>query len=701
MSRRLQIIIITIACSFTVLPEVASAGLLQEGWYRMRSRDNMKIGNYAAAIEAYEKYLELRPDDREALKGIALAYEKQGETDKAIAHYDKYLAIYQNDAETAFKQANYLIWSRYAYRRKDAIKYFRMGLEIENDPQQRLKFAQLLAQDRNDLDRSVEQYQILLKQNPENEKIREEYRKLLLWDDRYLAEAIAQYEYYLSKKPNDFEAREQLAVLLGKSDNRKQEGIAIYAQLVSEKPNDFKLRHDYAKLMTSTPGNFDEARNQYKILVDRRPDNEIKTEAAQLLEQRKATRPEALKLYSEILKQEPGNRDIRMKRAALYMNEKSTASSALKDYQRIIEQVPNNAAAHQGAAKALAWLERPDDALYHANLARKYSKNDRASSRLHSELSRGREPRLTTFLELPFHDGDNYELEGTRLGLRYSGELTPYLSFAAEGGYEKYDSETDDASDTWLRIDGEYRMSPEKKLNVSLQNHPIRRTGDPLTFGLSYTHSSKYPQWSYIAGYSSSMVTDSFLSLVGDDINNTGGATRHELYVLFSRSDGSKTFTLRPAAGWVDSASESKNEFVNLGGSMRFPFSLKKRYQVFYGMDLSLMSYAKDHSGFGLSTAEPLSGGYFSPQKYIGSLLYVDSIINMENSAEFSVKLGPKFQLVDDASVSNDVSNGFFGSLSYIMKQSDTRYIILKAEHDLVGNQYKRTLLQGQMVFIF
>ena len=81
MSRTLKNVIIILVCLGNILPDVASAGFLQEEWYRLRSRENMKIGNYAAAIEAYEKYLELQPDDREALKGIAQAYEKQGQTD--------------------------------------------------------------------------------------------------------------------------------------------------------------------------------------------------------------------------------------------------------------------------------------------------------------------------------------------------------------------------------------------------------------------------------------------------------------------------------------------------------------------------------------------------------------------------------------------------------------------------------------------
>src|SRR5258708_3246867 len=65
-----------------------------KSWYLQRGQDNMKIGNYKAAIEAYEKALALDPDDREALRALATAYRQQGLIEKSIEMTDRYLRKY-------------------------------------------------------------------------------------------------------------------------------------------------------------------------------------------------------------------------------------------------------------------------------------------------------------------------------------------------------------------------------------------------------------------------------------------------------------------------------------------------------------------------------------------------------------------------------------------------------------------------------
>src|SRR5512134_61363 len=105
----------------------AQAGLA-ESWYLSRGRANMKIGNYAAAIEAYEKALAANPRSREASRALGEARQRNGETDRAVAEYDRHLARFPDDADVAFEQARILQWSRYAYRRPDAVRYLRLGL---------------------------------------------------------------------------------------------------------------------------------------------------------------------------------------------------------------------------------------------------------------------------------------------------------------------------------------------------------------------------------------------------------------------------------------------------------------------------------------------------------------------------------------------------------------------------------------------
>lgn len=667
----------------------------------MRSRANMEIGNYAAAIEAYEKYLELKPEDREALKGIAIAYEKQGLTDKAIIRYDKYLEVFQDDADVAFKQADYLGWSRYAYRKDDAVKYLKMGLEIRDEPVQRLRLARLLAADKYDLDEAVRQYEWLIRRDPYDNTLRTEYRDILLWDDRFIDRAIKEFQRYVDVNPHDFNARKQLAELLAKAGQDAQSG-RIYTQLVKEKPEDLALRHDYALVLARMPDRHQQAAEQYRMIIAEKPDYETLSEAAGLLESRAETRVEAIELYSRMIEQRPQDINPRLRRAALYMQNKSTAESALQDYRRVLARQPDNAKAHRGVAQALAWQEQSDEALYHAELAEKYSRGDAGASSLTSQLSKGREPRLTALLELPMHTGSSdFELDGLRIGARFESDITPFTGWYGELGSERFDGPDEDNSGIWWRLGGQYRPDLNHSINFEIGDRAVREVGDTQTVHVSYTERAGDGGWDYTAGYGKSLVEDSYLSLVGDSLSDLGGATRDEFYIYFENDRNDNRMTFRPSIGWIDSKAESANNYLSISGSMDYLTGLITVLQTHFGVAVTYSTYEKDHSGFGASVTEPLSGGYFSPETYLDLYLYADFDSDSGGGSEWQARIGPRLQYVDDASADGETSSGFSGSISYNRKQTDSRYLILIAEHESIGDRYRRNFLQAQMVFLF
>src|SRR4030095_5521094 len=165
---------------FAASAALAQAPSLKEGtesWYLERAKSNMEIGNYKAAIEAYQKATQLNPANREAMKQLGIAYEKQGLTTDAIKQYDRYLQRFQDDADIAFKQADYLGWSRFAYRREDAVQSSRMGLAVRDDTDRRHKLAQLLGRDRKQVDEALTEDRTLLKAQPNKAEGRHEHRQ--------------------------------------------------------------------------------------------------------------------------------------------------------------------------------------------------------------------------------------------------------------------------------------------------------------------------------------------------------------------------------------------------------------------------------------------------------------------------------------------------------------------------------------------
>jgi tetratricopeptide (TPR) repeat protein len=168
-----------------------AAGFL-ESWYLSRGNANMAIGNYKAAIEAFEKVMELNPDNREALRNLGLAYERQGLTDKAIEQFDRYLQTYDDDPEIAFKQAQALEWSRYRYREKDMLNYYRMGLRRRDDPAMRLRYAGHLAGRKDTNQEAIRQFEQVLAQEPRNPEAHRGLARAYAWlgdNDRALYHA--------------------------------------------------------------------------------------------------------------------------------------------------------------------------------------------------------------------------------------------------------------------------------------------------------------------------------------------------------------------------------------------------------------------------------------------------------------------------------------------------------------------------------
>ena len=159
----------------------AGADDFVESWYMSRGRSNLEIENYKAAIEAFEKVVERDPGNREAMRSLGIAYEKQGLKDKAIEQFDLYLGRWDDDADIAFAQARALEWSRYAYREKDMLKYYRMGLKRKNDPAMRLRYATHLARHKDTSQEAVAQYDKVLETQPRNAEAHRGLAKAYAW----------------------------------------------------------------------------------------------------------------------------------------------------------------------------------------------------------------------------------------------------------------------------------------------------------------------------------------------------------------------------------------------------------------------------------------------------------------------------------------------------------------------------------------
>jgi len=679
-----------------------------EWWYVLRARANMKIGNYRAAIESYEKAAELNPNNREALKQLGVANEKQGLTTKAIEAYDRYLARFDDDPDTAFKQADLLGWERYAYRRADAIRYYRMGLAQREDLARRHSLARLLAQDRSQLGDALAEYRKLLKAKPAEASWRAEYRELLLWDPSHLDEAIAEYRRLERERPGDLEVKRKLAELIARENPKSDEAAERYAALVARFPDDAKLRLEYAEVLAADPRKRERAIAAYREAVGRNPRRDVRVTYADLLSSEDAHRAEAVMQYRVLLREQPGDVGVRLKLARLLSARRADAQAAIAEYERVVDQDPQNVEAHEGLAQTYAWVGDRDRALHHSNLALRYGAEARKSARLRGDLERGRENRAGPIARGYFQDGGSKtELYGVVVGATGRAELTPFLSLSLEAGFEDYFRSHDDARPDdeqaagYLELDGEYRLDPEQRVELGLGYHSLSGSPRDVLVRAAYARGDEARAWR--VGFERKLRYDSFTALVGEEVvelvdgvgdpvpDQTIGAARENRFAgRFEQTGDRLGFAVEPYAGWVDARGIDANPFVGIRGEVKWRLADMGLFELTPYYRAEVYHYGEDAFGIDPLQGSPAAGGYFSPQLYVEQVpgLRIDGRFGSRH--ELVAEGGPAAQFVDEEQGSLRFELGGHARLAYTFRLRESLAWSVETRFTRIGAVFTR-----------
>ncbi len=594
-----------------------AAETLAESWYLVHGRSSMRIGNYRAAIEAFQKAVEIDPGNREAARSLGLALERDGQTDRAIAQFDRYLSRFPDDAEIAFKQARYLGWRRYAYRRDDAIRYYRLGLARIDDSGRRHELARLLARERRNLDEAVQEYRRLVTASPGDPVLGAEYRKLLIWDPRYRDEAIRELSRRVAQSPGDLDAAHGLAQLLARDPDRAAEAAEHYLRLLEKRPGDAALRLEYARLLAKDPARRAEAREQYRQVLAADHGRETRAEYAELLAADRPTRGEAMKEFRSLVRESPADARLRVGYARLLEERKDTSPEAMAQYQRVLEHHPNNPAAHAGLARAYAWNGDADRALSHGDAALRSNPRDDGMGQLVRRLRLEREPWMGAGDRWIIQSGGAYGLTVQAFSLRGSSDVTPFATTTLEAGVEGAWSGDSAASGPFFSIHAQARPRPTQRADAQVGWEGLRQGGQGLALLLQY-HGGGEELWIRFR-FERRPRLDSFLAFVGPDVlGRVVGAASDNVFGLgIGLRIGTFDLEVVPQAGWVSDAGGGANMLAVAEARLNRAFDLGGGWTVRAGWEVSASHYGADHSGFLPSTVEPLEGGYFSPRFFL------------------------------------------------------------------------------------
>ncbi|MGE0174461.1 MAG: tetratricopeptide repeat protein [Oligoflexales bacterium] len=632
-------------------------GTIKEEWYLMRGKANMKIGNMKAAIEAYEKAVEINPDNTESMRDLGLAYANEGLTDKAIQQFDRYLKKNPKDAEILFKQADFLSWKRYEYRRADALSFYKQGLDLKDDSNAHKKYAKLLGRDKKDYEQAITEYKKLVAELPGDESLRAEYRKLLVWDKKYLDDALEEYENYTSKYPKDDDAKHQYAQLLADEGSDLPHAESLLAEVSAKRGNPYDLELEKARIQANIRGREDTAVGSYKILLKRKYSANVDEELADLLARQKDTRTEALEHYRSLVANAPNNKRLRLKYGRLLLADRSNAAQAAQQFERVLDAAPSNGEAHQGAALAYSTLGEEDKALYHSQQADKFGTSSEDVRSIDNELSADREPRVgvrATNLHQP--SSGQWRWNHSALLAAAKADPSAFSSISAEAGMERIKSNDEAASGALATVYGQYRFSEETVLDVSLGYHAIglpdrRKTGSA---------SLKFPLGGKNVAVKGSrdFRYDSLLAFKGKEINGAkiGGARTDTYGIEIADAKGSVPWKIFPYTGTVRSAESDENRLSGASGEVRFPFTSDEDGGYGFLYKGNTIHYDHNRSRFD-------QGGYFSPKLFINQA--VQMFFEAKSAGEYfaQIQAGPTLQYIKDSDTRGKLVLGLEGQV--------------------------------------
>jgi tetratricopeptide (TPR) repeat protein len=617
----------------------AAAGVA-ESWYVTRARANVKIGNHAAAIEAWRKVLEGNPGHREASRGLGRSLLVNGETDRAVAAWDRHLARFPDDAEIAFEQARLLGWSRYAYRAADAIRYLRLGLRSRDDPARRRDLARLLGRDRRTLDEALGEYRTLLASAPSDRALRDEYLKLLLWEKRHRGEAMAELERRLRADPGDEHAARQLARLVAEDPRRATEAAARYEALLARRPGDPDLLLGRARALARA-GRRAEARDAYARALAARPSTEARLERAELLAAEPATRDQARAEYEAVLRAEPGSRRARVGLARVLGARRETSGEAAAEYRTVLASRPADVEAHAGLARAYAWGGDPDRALAHADAAARAGRPPQDVQGLARDLRRGREPAAGGGARALAQGPGGAELSMLAGFAAGSADPSPFTTTAIEAGVVTADGGAASVSGPYAVGRATWRPGPGSRLDLEAGWDGARRGGEGLSFAAGLERSGDDRAVAFTIRRFARR--DSFRAYAGEETAEGLAGAASELVAELRARRGSLAagLELSGRGGAVSAEGQAAVFTAGLAGRAWRELAASGGLRVSGALAAEVVHHARDLSG-----AEGRAAGIFSPPLWASLSPRLVLVHTAGARGEVSLEGGPALQAV-------------------------------------------------------
>ena len=348
--------------------------------------------DYDAAIPAFQKALQLSPDDVRGNTNLANALTQKGRLDEAIAHYQSAL---QGNPRYLEARTNLGAALAQQGRLDEAITHYRKALEVDpRYPEAQADLGVALFRKGN-LEEAVAHLQTAIDVNPSFAEAHTNLGVALAREGR-LEDAIGHFEKALAVDPENSEAHTNFGAALAER-GRLDEAIPHFEKAAALTPDSVELQANLGAAL-SERGRLDDAVPHFERALALNPDSAaLHTSLGAALVQ-KGRSSEAIPHFEKALSISPEFAQARYYLGnALYLQGK--IAEALVEWRRVLREQPN----HVAALNQAAWVLATSPAAAVRNGAEAVSFAQRAA-----QASGGRQPRILATLAASYAEAGQF-----------------------------------------------------------------------------------------------------------------------------------------------------------------------------------------------------------------------------------------------------------------------------------------------------
>jgi len=206
------------------------------------------LAHWKDTIGFFRHILTITPNAPQVHKALAFTFQSQGRTSDAVRHYERALELRSDDVQ-AMNNLGDLLQS--SGRIDEAVSYFRRALQIKPDYLSARNNLANALQSRGKFDEALEHYRYGLEIEPDSADIHYNFANVLFAQKKF-DEAVEHYQETLRIRPGDLAAHCNLADTL-RAQGRLDEAISQYRRALQIEPENVMALNGLAQLLAERP----------------------------------------------------------------------------------------------------------------------------------------------------------------------------------------------------------------------------------------------------------------------------------------------------------------------------------------------------------------------------------------------------------------------------------------------------------------